>query len=35
MWGGLFALLGPNLPGGSLWLKGAIFGAGVGWRSAE
>ena len=27
IWGGLFALFGPNLPGGSLWLKGVIFGA--------
>ncbi len=27
--GALFALFGPNLPGGSLWLKGVIFGVGA------
>jgi uncharacterized membrane protein YagU involved in acid resistance len=26
LWGGLFALLAPKLPGGSLWLKGVFFG---------
>lgn len=29
IWGALFALAGPALPGGSLWLKGVIFGAGA------
>lgn len=29
MWGGLFALLVHNLPGGSLWLKGMFFGVGA------
>ncbi len=29
VWGGLFALLSPNIPGGSLWLKGVIFGTGA------
>lgn len=29
IWGGLFALLAPNLPGGSLWLKGVVFGVGA------
>ena len=28
-WGILFALLDPNLPGGSHWLKGIVFGIGV------
>lgn len=27
--GGLFALLAPKLPGGSLWLKGVVFGIGA------
>ncbi len=26
IWGGLFASLEPHIPGGSLWLKGIIFG---------
>ena len=26
VWGGLFAWLDPNLPGGSHWLKGIVFG---------
>ena len=30
VWGGLFALLAPKLPGGSLWLKGVFFGV-VAW----
>jgi len=29
IWGGLFALFGPKLPGGSFWLKGVIFGVGA------
>ena len=29
VWGGLFALLAPKLPGGSLWLKGVFFGVGA------
>ncbi|HUX25588.1 MAG TPA: DUF6789 family protein [Burkholderiales bacterium] len=29
IWGGLFALLAPSLPGGSLWLKGVMFGVGA------
>lgn len=29
IWGGLFALLAPNLPGGSFWLKGVMFGVGA------
>lgn len=29
IWGGLFALLAPSLPGDSLWLKGIIFGVGA------
>jgi uncharacterized membrane protein YagU involved in acid resistance len=29
VWGGLFAVLEPRLPGGSLWLKGAVFGVGA------
>jgi Family of unknown function (DUF6789) len=29
VWGGLFAVLEPKLPGGSLWLKGVIFGVGA------
>ena len=29
VWGGLFAVLVPNLPGGSLWLKGVTFGIGA------
>ncbi len=29
VWGGLFAILEPNLPGGSFWLKGVIFGIGA------
>ena len=29
IFGGMFALLEPNLPGGKLWLKGVIFGVGA------
>ena len=29
IWGGLFALLNANIPGGSQWLKGTIFGVGA------
>lgn len=29
IWGGLFALLAPRLPGGSFWLKGVLFGIGA------
>jgi len=29
IWGGLFALLAPSLPGGGLWLKGVVFCAGA------
>jgi uncharacterized membrane protein YagU involved in acid resistance len=29
IFGGMFALLEPTLPGGKLWLKGAIFGVGA------
>lgn len=29
VWGGLFAVLSPSLPGGSLWLKGVVFGIGA------
>lgn len=29
IWGGLFAVLSPSLPGGSLWLKGIVFGVGA------
>jgi hypothetical protein len=29
LWGGLFALLAPKLPGGHLWLKGVVFGIGA------
>lgn len=29
VWGGAFALLEPHLPGGELWLKGAVFGIGA------
>ena len=29
IWGGLFAWLNANIPGGSLWLKGTIFGVGA------
>lgn len=29
IWGGLFALLEPNLPGGSLWVRGVLFGIGA------
>jgi len=29
VWGGLFAVLAPSLPGGSLWLKGIVFGIGA------
>ncbi len=29
VWGSLFAWVDPNLPGGSHWLKGILFGVGV------
>jgi Family of unknown function (DUF6789) len=29
LWGALFAWLDPNLPGGSHWIKGVIFGCGA------
>jgi hypothetical protein len=29
LWGTLFAWLDPNLPGGSHWLKGVVFGIGA------
>lgn len=29
IWGGLFALLASSLPGGTLWLKGVVFGVGA------
>ena len=29
IWGGLFAWLNGNIPGGSQWLKGIIFGVGA------
>ena len=29
IWGGLFALIAPRLPGGSLWLKGVLLGIGA------
>jgi uncharacterized membrane protein YagU involved in acid resistance len=29
VWGGLFAVLSPSLPGGNLWLKGVVFGIGA------
>lgn len=29
VWGGLFAWLNPNLPGGSYWLKGIVLGVGA------
>ncbi len=29
LWGALFAWLDPNLPGGSHWLKGVVFGMGA------
>ena len=29
IWGGLFAWLYPNLPGGIPWLKGVLFGVGA------
>jgi uncharacterized membrane protein YagU involved in acid resistance len=28
-WGGLFAVIEPRLPGGSLWVKGIVFGIGA------
>ncbi|MBE0453227.1 MAG: hypothetical protein IBX58_06055 [Roseovarius sp.] len=29
IWGGVFALLEPHLPGGARWLKGVVFGIGA------
>lgn len=29
LWGGLFSLIQPRLPGGALWIKGIVFGIGA------